>query len=76
MDFEWDEAKSDLNFRVRGFGFDFAALIFRGPVLEGEDERADYGERRIRAFGEAEGFVLTVVYADRGEARRICPARQ
>ena len=61
MDFEWDEAKSDVNFRTRGFGFDFAALVFRGLVLEAADLRADYGERRIRAIGEANGFILVVI---------------
>jgi uncharacterized protein len=75
MDFEWDEAKSDWNFETRGFGFDFAALIFRGVVLEAEDARTDYGERRMRAIGEAEGFVLSVIYTDRGETRRIISAR-
>ena len=75
MEFEWDEAKSELNFRTRGFGFDFAALVFRGPVLEAEDVRTDYGERRIRAIGEAEGFILAVIYTDRSEVRRIISAR-
>jgi uncharacterized DUF497 family protein len=75
MEFAWDEAKSDRNFHTRGFGFDFAALIFRGPVLEAADTRADYGKQRIRAIGEVEGFVLTVIYTDRGDTRRIISAR-
>jgi uncharacterized protein len=75
MEFEWDEAKSEHNFHTRGFGFDFAALIFRGPVLVAEDLRADYGERRIRAIGEVEGFILATIYTDRGDTRRIISAR-
>ncbi len=67
MDFEWNEAKSDKNLQERGFGFDFAALIFDGPTLEQVDIR--------RAYGEVEGMVLFVVYTDRGEVRRIISAR-
>jgi hypothetical protein len=71
MDFEWDEAKSLGNLRERGFGFDFAALIFETRVLEAQDDRADYGEDRIVTIGEADGVVMTVVYTDRQNARRI-----
>lgn len=42
--FAWDAAKSDTNLRVRGFDFEFAALIFSGPTLEREDTRRDYRE--------------------------------
>ncbi len=69
MDFEWDEAKSLGNLRERGFGFDFAALIFETRVLEARDDRADYGDRII-AIGEADGVAMTVVYTDRQNARR------
>jgi uncharacterized DUF497 family protein len=54
MEFGWDEAKSDTNLAVRGFGFDFAALIFEGTTLEMLDDRKDYGELRIRAIGEVD----------------------
>ena len=75
MDFEWDEAKSSRNLRERGFGFDFAALIFETRVLEARDDRADHGEDRIVAIGEADGVVMTVVYTDRQNGRRIISAR-
>lgn len=68
MEFEWDQVKSETNLRDRGFRFDFAALIFEGPVIERIDARRDYG-----AVGEA---ILLVVYTDRDEARRIISARR
>ena len=74
--FEWDEAKSGANFRRRGFDFAYAARIFDRPTLEMEDERAEYGERRIRAIGRANGDIVFVVYTWRGLARRIISARQ
>ena len=80
MRFSRDARKSTRNLRERGFDFEFAALIFKGPTLEREDSRRDYGERRIIALGEADGMGLTVVYTDRAGAgdevvRRIISAR-
>jgi len=37
MYFEWDPAKDERTSRERGFGFDFAALIFEGMTLEAPD---------------------------------------
>jgi hypothetical protein len=50
-------------------------LIFESPTLEWADERRDYGERRMIALGQADGYVLIVVYSDRDDARRIISAR-
>jgi uncharacterized protein len=74
MEFKWDEDKHHPS--ERGFGFDFAALVFDGPVIEETDNRRDYGEMRILAIGEAEGVVLAVIYTDREDVRRIISARQ
>jgi uncharacterized protein len=80
MDFEWDEEKSDANLRERGFDFAFASLIFDGPTLEKEDQRKEYGEKRIVAMGVAEGIQVTLVYTDRvvdgKTVRRIISARK
>jgi uncharacterized DUF497 family protein len=64
------------NLRERGFGFDYAALIFEGPVVSWRDVRREYGEERMIAIGEVEGFVLTVVYTDRGDVRWLISARR
>ena len=40
------------------------------------DTRRDYGERRIKAIGEANGIILSVVYTWRGERRRLISARK
>lgn len=73
--FEWDEAKSDANLRDRGFDFAHAAGIFDGPVLEIDDTRADYGERRVQAIGKVGPDILFVVYTWRDDVRRIISAR-
>lgn len=76
MLFDWHDAKHDRNLRERGFGFDFAALIFEGRVLSQADDRQDYGEVRVRAIGEVDGIVLVVVYTDRDDVRWIISARK
>ncbi len=79
MRFIWDLHKSERNLERRGFDFMAATLIFDGPVLERDDLRGDYGERRVIAVGVAAGVYLTVVYTDRygdlGEVRRLISAR-
>ncbi|UEM07896.1 BrnT family toxin (plasmid) [Skermanella rosea] len=72
--FEWDEAKSDRCLRERGYNFAFASGIFDGPILEWDDDRRNYGERRVVAVGRVRGFVLVVVYTLRGDVRRIIPS--
>ena len=81
MEFSWDSAKSAENLQLRGFDFEFASQVFRGPTLEREDLRQDYGEQRIVAIGLVEGLELTVVYTDRSQPtggfdRRIISARR
>ena len=76
MLFDWDPDKDQRTLRERAFGFGFAALIFEGRTIEEVDDRFDYGELRIRAIGETDGIVLTVVYMDRGDIRWIISARR
>ena len=76
MEFEWDDSKSAANLRLRGFGFAYAAMVFRGPTLEQIDDRRDYGQTRVRAIGAVGNEVLAIVYTDRSEIRRIVFARR
>lgn len=72
---EWDEAKRQDNIRRRKVDFLEAAAIFADPqVVEAVDDRADYGEERVRALGQAGGNFFLVVYTWRGEVRHIITA--
>lgn len=79
MRFTWDRKKSAENLREREFDFEFATLVFEGPTLEREDNRRDYGDKRVVAIGLAQGIALTVVFTDRAETgvvvRRVISAR-
>ena len=74
MLFDWDEAKSERTLRERGFDFEFAAHVFDGEIEEFVDERQDYGEERIIAFGTVAGEMMAVVYTRRDDVRWIISA--
>ncbi|KQP53029.1 BrnT family toxin [Methylobacterium sp. Leaf106] len=76
MDFDWHDEKSETNKAERGFGFDFAALIFLGRTLLKTDDRQDYGEVRVNALGEVDGDIYNVTFTDRGDVRWIISARR
>ena len=73
---EWDERKSAQNVarnrppfdEVAYFGFD-AALIF-------DDERKDYGERRVVAIGFVGNRLHVLVFTERGDGIRIISFRR
>ncbi len=76
MEFDWDENKNQENIRRRGISFQRASKIFNGDVLEWEDTRKDYSERRMSTIGRAERRLLRVVYTKRGNKTRIISARK
>ena len=65
-DFEWDPAKEQKNIEERDLDFSTASRIWGGPVLERIDDRRDYGETRILAFGKIDGRLTAVLYTWRG----------
>jgi uncharacterized DUF497 family protein len=73
---EWDDAKSERNRVLRGFGFEIAdAFDWSSAVVE-RDERKDYGEVRYRAFGRAGELKLCVAFTLRGPETRIISVRR
>ena len=76
VEFEWDPAKSEATFRLRGFDFAYASRIFMGERIVTIDARRDYGEVRMRATGQVDLDILTVIYTMRGSAVRIISARR
>ena len=55
MHLVWDETKRQKTLAERGLDFADAALVFDGAVVEWEDRRQDYGERRIVCVGAYSG---------------------
>ncbi len=77
MNFEWDEQKKNQNIVKHGFGFSIAEEFFNGKTFEQIDNRKNYGEKRLIAFGEIAGKILTVVYTIRSyDTYRIISIRR
>ena len=76
MRFEWDAAKSDRNFRVRGIGFEVAVHALEHVIESAVDRRRDYGEIRIIAKCKYEKDILVVVYTMREDCYRIISVRR
>jgi uncharacterized protein len=76
MELEWDEAKREANFRRHKIDFADLAEVFEGDVVIIEDDRYDYGETRLIAFGLYMGRVVAIVYTERDDVTRIISARK
>ena len=76
MEFEWDDAKNQVNIRKHGISFETATRIFEGPVLTRSDDRKDYGEDRHISIGGVEnGGTIVVAHTYRGRRNRLISAR-
>lgn len=67
LEFEWDEGKNLRNRLIHSVDFSYAALIFDGNLIEEDDLRRDYGERRIITTGRIQEEFITVVFTWRGK---------
>ena len=76
MPFEWDATKNAANIAKHGIDFEDAVRVFEGPTLLEQDERREYGEIRMIAYGVVDDRELTVIYTIRGTRRRIISARR
>jgi uncharacterized DUF497 family protein len=66
VDITFDQAKRARTLRDRGLDFLDAAWVFAGNTFEIEDDRRDYGERRVICFGLLEGRLVVVGYTQAG----------
>jgi hypothetical protein len=75
MKIDFDPAKRDKTMAERGLDFARAKEVFSGPGLSREDDRFDYGEKRIITFGHLDGHMVVMVWTPRGAVRRIISMR-
>ena len=72
IELEYDPEKNQRNIVERGLPFDLAGLVLADPnVVHEVDNRKDYGEPRLVAYGNAEGLRLRLCYTPRGEKIRV-----
>lgn len=77
FEFEWHESKRRKNVEKHGVDFTTVLPLFGTKgVLQMEDRRRDYGERRYILMGELRGMLFHVTCTCRGNAIRIISARR
>ena len=76
MEFEWDEAKRQLNLAKHGFDFAEVARFDWSAASIGRDLRFDYGEERFTAYGMLEDKLTVIVFTQRALATRIVSFRR
>lgn len=76
MRYTWDETKNEINKAKHLVGFELAEALFDSLVVEIVDDRFDYGETRVNAFGHVAGRLFVCTYTLRGDARHIISFRK
>jgi uncharacterized DUF497 family protein len=72
----YDPAKREVTLVERGLDFEDARFVFEGPHFEVEDQRHDYGERRLICFGYLCERLVVVGYTPRGADRHVFSMRK
>ena len=77
MEFDWDPEKAAANLKKHGIDFVAALAVFDDQKRIIEDStKPEYGETRRIAIGMmADGRLVTVVFTDRSNIRRIISVR-
>ncbi len=69
-------AKDATNIAKHGVSLALGAAILANTIGELLDDRRDYGERRMNAFGLVNDRLFACTYAIRNNARRIISVRR
>ena len=76
MEIEFDEAKDTANRVKHGVSLALGAIVLQRCIGEIMDDRRDYGEVRMNAFGLVQGRLFACTYTIRNGARRIISVRR
>ncbi len=76
MRITYDPAKRQKTLAERGLDFEDATEVFAGVTVEVDDDRMDYGERRVICYGLLAGRIVVVGYTPRGEDRHVFSMRK
>ena len=76
MDIEFDDAKDRANRAKHGVSLALGAVVLQRSIGEIVDDRRDYGEIRMNAFGLVQGRLFACTYTVRGETLRIISVRR
>jgi uncharacterized protein len=72
---EYDPEKDTTNLVKHGVSLSLGAVVLDNCIGEVPDERMDYGEDRINAYGLVRGRLFVCTYTIRGEVYRMISVR-
>lgn len=76
MDIEYDPEKDAANLAKHGVSLALGAIVLENCIGDVMDDRRDYGEPRINAFGVVEGRLFVCTYTMRSETHRLISVRK
>lgn len=78
LKFEWDENKSNLNFKKHGVDFKEGKTVFNDPfaITIDDPDHSDLEERYIDIGISSKGRILIVWYTERNDNIRIIGCRK
>lgn len=71
MEISYDPTKDVRNLAKHGLSLEFGARVLVNLFAEVEDQRQDYGEKRMKAFAEINGIWFQCAYTMRGTVAHI-----
>lgn len=74
--FCWDENKAESNLAKHKVSFELAGILFDNLLVEIVDNRMQYSETRINAFGKINGRLFVCTYTSRCGWRHIISLRK
>ena len=75
MFYSWHEEKREKNITKHGLDFIDAPVVFGGPLLSAAGKTVG-GEKRCQVTGLLDDVHVTIIYALRGDTRRIISMRR
>jgi uncharacterized protein len=76
MEYEWDDAKAELNKQKHGVAFEDVHFFQFEAAKIVSDDRKDYGEERVVGIGLIGDRPFVIVFTERGSVRRVISLRK
>ena len=76
MEYEWDDAKAELNKQKHGVAFEDVRFFQFEAAKIVSDDRKDYGEERVVGIGLIGDRPFVIVFTERGSVRRVISLRK
>ncbi|MGH7043176.1 MAG: BrnT family toxin [Acetobacteraceae bacterium] len=76
MEIEYDAGKDAANLAKHGVPLALGAVVLENCIGEVIDDRRDYGEVRVNAFGLVEARLFVCTYTIRNGTHRLISARK